>query len=83
MSKLPSPVQFDWIPLLSSKYFVRDGLSKQCFGHNSYQSLLESLKLFLLLQSISLNFIKKIKQVKRVKIPNLMTLCKHYFAYLV
>ena len=30
-----------------------------------------------------MNFNKNIKQVSCVKIPNLMVLCKHYFAYFI
>ena len=54
------------------------------FDHYSAQFPSNSnLFTFLQLQSISMNINKNIEQVCCVEIPNLMVLCKNYFAYLI
>ena len=85
ISKFYCSVQFYWISLFCSKYFIRDCLSKQAFGYKTAQcpSNFILFRHFLKLHSISSIFNKNVKQDSRVEIPTLMVLSKHYFVYLV
>ena len=77
------PVHFDWITPFCSKYFARDCLIKQIFGPNLVQSPLNSNFLTFIITPKHFYELQQKYKPSRVKIPNLMVLCKYYFAYLI